>query len=132
MDEHNKNRLIEAWIQMHLSESDSEEYESNFWAHEELWELCRNSPDEALELIINIIDDSPNEWILGNVAAGPFEDLMCYHGEVIMPKLKALSTNHPKLIQAMAGVWLDSNDTKVWQEFYSMAGVEPPFPESSA
>lgn len=132
MDKHNESQLIKAWIQMNLSEADSEEYENNFWAHEELWELCRNSPDEALEIIVNLIDSSPNEWVLGNVATGPFEDLMCYHGEHVMPKLKELSKSHPALIQAMAGVWLDSKDTNVWQEFYSLAGVEPPFPENSA
>ena len=132
MDALRRNEIVEAWIAMSLATHGSEAFEQNFWALEIIWNLCKEAPLEAWEVILGLIEAAPSEKLLAAVGAGPFEDLMCDHGEVVISLVEQEAARNEKFLAAMSSVWLDSKDTPVWRKFYEVAKVEPPFPENSA
>ena len=108
---------------------DSTSQQKVFWAIETLMDLTEEDPEMAWEIILAILEEDSSEKILGNVAAGPLEDLMCVYGEEIMDRIESQAQRDPVFKKCMAGVWLDSRDTLVWRRFYEIAGIEPPLPD---
>lgn len=129
MDTQRKNQIVEAWIAMSLAAINSKEYEANFWSFEEIWRLGKDRPLEAWEVVLGLVDAATSEQLLSVVGAGPLEDLMCGHGETLIPLVEREAANNPKLRAAMGAVYLDGEDTPVWQKFYEIAGIQPPVSE---
>lgn len=49
----------------------------------DLLELIADNPDDAFEVILQIIKQSPSERILNRLGAGPIEDLLVKHPEYL-------------------------------------------------
>jgi hypothetical protein len=123
----NHVQIAEAWIAMHIAGTNSPIYEENFWAYEQLDNFIHNDPQQALDVILKVIEINSSELILSNLGAGPIEDLMCYKGNEVISKIKDEAKGNANFKKALASTWLDSNDTPHLKEFYETAGVEPPF-----
>jgi hypothetical protein len=72
--------LSEAWIEHQLLSKETVN-EATFWAWERLDELVRSEPEEAWKVIEAIRRANGSDRILGNLAAGPLEDLLANHGD---------------------------------------------------
>jgi hypothetical protein len=70
MDE-DRNKLIEAWIQN----------QETFWALEKLDDIVNRSHDDAWPIVIEIAKRTDSEDVLGSLAAGPLEDMLCAFGD---------------------------------------------------
>jgi hypothetical protein len=79
--------------------------EALFWAWEHVDRAVRRSPELGIPIVMQLIDDAPDDSALMYVAAGPLEDLLCKHGELVAPELPSLAIDHPRLVQALRGVW---------------------------
>ncbi len=69
--------LAAAWIK----------YQSCLLAAEAIERLCRKGPQAALECVLAILEqdrNGPQEMLMQNLSAGPFEDLLCYHGVALI------------------------------------------------
>jgi hypothetical protein len=96
------------------------EYSSNdrldlSWASDRLGELVAHAPDDAYELIRELVRDAPSPYVLGIVAAGPLEDLLSDWGERYIDRLEADARDDPKLMQTCAGVWQLFMPDAVWE-----------------
>lgn len=60
----------------------------NFWAFQSLEELARHHPEKAYAAILEILASTEDEYVLCNLAAGPLEDLLAYHGPDLSNRLK--------------------------------------------
>jgi len=129
MDDIAISNLISAWFEMTKAPLYTEKNEENFWAYETLGTLCRNDPALAWNIILRLINQSPSNKIRATIAAGPLEDLLYHHCAEIIDKVKFEADRNPIFRNTLAGVWLSSEDTPLWKQFYEIAGVEPPFPD---
>src|SRR5262245_7862582 len=59
-----------------LREDDAESDRHGFWAWEAVNALVRDEPEQAWSMILRLVELSPDDRILANVAAGPLEDLL--------------------------------------------------------
>ena len=75
------------------------------WATKLLFDKISNGPEVAWELILELIEDRPEDEALGWVAAGPLEDLLCEWGPVFIDRVEALAGSNDRFKKCLAGVW---------------------------
>src|SRR5437867_1052676 len=89
-----RSTLVAGWIEHHTEriELDSDNVfhrvrgKNNFWAWEQLNDLCRNQPQLAWEIVLDIFRAPHHESVDWSLAAGPLEDLLAWHGEDRAPR----------------------------------------------
>lgn len=114
MDEIQLQQLATAWMRMQRAQADSEAYEAEFWSLELLWDLCRKEPDHAWKAICEIYRSRPEEIVLANLAAGPVEDLLVYHGDVALPWIARYCSDEPGFVSVLEMVWRNDMTESAW------------------
>jgi hypothetical protein len=114
MSEPELKRLAQSWIRMQRAKRNSAAYEAEFWAFETLSKFCRSQPEDAWQVIVSIYDEQPEEIILANLAAGPAEDLLVYHGSVALPWMAAYCAGEPGIAKVLRMVWRNAMPDDVW------------------
>ena len=71
--------LIDTWIRYERLTLRTDR-DGDFWAAMKLEELCRSNPDQALDLVIEILNREPTGPIVRALAEGPLEQLLAQHG----------------------------------------------------
>jgi len=114
LDASSKERLIAGWLAMEGAPSGSSEHEAAFWAFEELDELCSSSPEDAWEVILGVLARIPSDRALGNLAAGPLEDLLARHGSLIIERVEREARRNPAVANLLGGVWQNTMPDNIW------------------
>ena len=74
MDHKERQTLVAAWIEHHkIGRQTGESPEATFWAWEKIDELVSNDPDQAWELILQILAADQTDVTYENLAAGPLD-----------------------------------------------------------
>lgn len=101
--------LASAWIDLYCAQNkfgrDSDQANILFWAFSKLRKLCKNSPKEAFQVVLVIISLTDDEWILENVAAGPLEDLVDWHGNLLIDVIEQEARSNSKFKDVLGGIW---------------------------
>jgi hypothetical protein len=105
-----ETQLVDDWI-LHAQ---------TFWAATEVSELSRNDPAWALDFILEVLRRQPLPRVLANLAAGPLEDLLVYHGPVIIDRVEALATGDPAFQRLLSGVWRNRIREDVWERIQAL------------
>lgn len=74
-----------------------------------LFELCSHHPDDAVEVILQIIEQKPNERVLNHLGAGPIESLFFKYPNYL-EKLIAMTSNASALKKCLLYVNYDDGD----------------------
>jgi hypothetical protein len=84
------------------------EWEAERWgrATQILQYLIDFRPDEAWMRILALVSEA-KEQSLGNVGAGPLEDLLSAKGNQVIPWLEAEAKLNPCLVKCVGAVWGD-------------------------
>lgn len=90
------------------------ESDANFWAFEKLSDLVRNTPEVALDLILKILATTTNDDVLDNLAAGPLEDLILFHGNDMINQIEFHAINYERFRDLLNGVWMVGSPL-VWE-----------------
>lgn len=115
---HSSVEIVDVWISYHLwsatrarrdyrleaeeqRREDAEADRHGFWAWEAVNEMVRERPEEAWSVITRLVELSPDDRILGNVAAGPLEDLL----RLQPTSLSIASRRKPEAIRNSAGAF---------------------------
>jgi hypothetical protein len=114
MNESDCKLLAATWIRLQQAERRSAERDELFWSFDALWELCRNDPEMAWRVIVDIYRNRPAERVLANLAAGPIEDLLVHHGDLALPWIEDCCANEPGFAKVLDMVWKNSMPDKVW------------------
>ena len=75
------------------------------WAWDELERLVRNEPARALRVVIALIASAPDDATIAYVAAGPLENLLCYHGNEVIDEVERSASRDERFRRALSGVW---------------------------
>ncbi len=78
-----------------------------------LW-VVQDFPEHAWQAILAVVADPRAEPFLGNLAAGPMEDLLSYHGDTFIDRVEAEAKKDPKFSYMLGGVWQFQMSEKIW------------------
>ena len=115
--------IARAWIAMHSAPEDSAEYRANFWAFERIDELREDDPEACWLVIDTVRRMDSSDSILSNLAAGPLEDLLVFHGAQFIERIEKIASNDPQLRKLLAAIWQNEIDDHVWERVKKVAGT---------
>jgi hypothetical protein len=92
----------------------SKEYDDLFWVFGEVAELCTSSPREAWDFIVAVWSADQSPVIAENLSAGPLEDLLAMHGDVVIGWIEARVKEDPAFAFLLGGVWRNEISEAVW------------------
>ncbi len=101
--------LKEKWIKYTRTKDDS-----LFEAWEALNTLVSEQPQEAWEVILDILEEADSNDVIANLAAGPLEDLLSDHGETFIDEVEEKARQNPKFTQLILGVWEGGMSKEIW------------------
>jgi hypothetical protein len=108
-----RTQLAKAWIALQTTPQHAPEYNSLFRSFEQTYDLVREDPVEAWKLILTIwsLDQSlPTRQSL----AGLIEELLCFHGESIIPHIEKQAKADPSFARLLGGVWQNTMPDNIW------------------
>ena len=114
-------KIAETWIELYRFPEDSSEYDGRFWSHERLWELIRDDPETAWN-IIQIIRRDGSDLTLSNLAAGPLEDLLVTHGDQFIDRVEALAKHDAQFRKLLGATWQNSIPGTLWGRIKAVVG----------
>ena len=88
-----------------------------------LTKCISNEPEQALQLILALIQYAPNVDALGWVGAGPLEDLLGIQGPVVMTQVEEQAMDNLRFRISLGNVWLRS-DNPLYKRVRKAAGLE--------
>ncbi|WP_036171088.1 DUF6869 domain-containing protein [Massilia sp. 9096] len=106
--------LAETWCRLYQGKSSIQEREADFWSFEVLSSLCRDNPDLAWKVIVQIYANRPDETVLSNLATGPLEDLFVYQGDLALPWVDKYCANEANFVKVLQMVWRNAMSDDVW------------------
>lgn len=86
-------------------EEDAESDRHGFWAREAVNALVRERPEEAWSMILRLIELSPDDRVLADVAAGPLEDLLGLQPYAFIDRVVNQARHDAKFRRCLSGVW---------------------------
>jgi len=82
-------------------------------------EIPRENPRLCLDSVLEILQQIPNDISdhhFQNLAAGPLEDLLVFHGKDYVSEVETIARRNPGFRSLLNGVWSSSIDKDVLQK----------------
>ncbi|MGO8801102.1 MAG: DUF6869 domain-containing protein [Roseiarcus sp.] len=103
------NELAAMWIEANAR---SPVERSRDDLHRTMFELCRhlasNNRMQGLEFVRRVLAQTDDWWLLGSLAAGLLEDLVCSEDEAVLTRVEADAARDPRFRRLLSGVWYES------------------------
>ena len=109
-----RNQLAKAWIALQTTPQHAPEYNSLFWSFEQTYDLVREDPVEAWKLILTIWSLDRSAPTRRSLSAGPIEELLCFHGESMIPHIERQAKADPSFATLLGGVWQNTMSDSIW------------------
>jgi hypothetical protein len=109
-----RNKLARAWIALQATPQHAPEHNSLFWSFEQTYNLVREDPAEAWKLILTIWSLDQSLPTRRSLSAGPIEELLCFHGEYIIPHIERQAKADPSFATLLGGVWQNTMSDSIW------------------
>ena len=119
--------VIDAWLEREVAIAEgriSAGSDESFWAWEDINNVALNHPEEAWPVVLELIRRAPSNRVLASIAAGPLEDLIRKHTNLIIDKVDDAARRDPKFRLCLTGVWYGkdlSPDVRARIEKYTSA-----------
>ncbi|HEV2146882.1 MAG TPA: hypothetical protein VGR37_05750 [Longimicrobiaceae bacterium] len=81
----------------------------DFWAWDRLATLVVDQPEQAWPILLRIIADAPEDQ-LGNVGAGPLENLLSEHATALGERVEEQARRSSRFRSALSSVWLSHGE----------------------
>lgn len=115
MNQSDRAKLVSAWIEFEKTDrKDVKRCDELFWSFDVLSGLTRNDPDAAFDVILSILAADDSDVIEANLAAGPLEDLLGYHGPAYIDRIEGEAARNPRFRHLLGGVWQNAMTDEVW------------------
>jgi hypothetical protein len=109
-----RNQLARAWITLQTTPQYAPEYTSLFWSFKQAYSLVREEPMEAWKLILTIWSLDRSLQARQSLSAGLLEELLCYHGELIIPYIEQQAKEDPFFAMLLVGMSKGTMTREVW------------------
>ena len=84
--------------------------------------LVRHFPKIMFSLIIKILEHDNSDFISGQIAAGPMEDLLFEHEDVIMPLIEKEAKRNLTFKKMLRGIWQNDMSQQSYQRIRDAGG----------
>lgn len=121
MDKDERDRLVRSWIALQDFPQKSGQYDQLFWAHEKLWDLSQDQPDDCFAVILAILSYNTTDNILQNLAAGPLEDLLVANGAELIDQIELEASKNIAFRKLLGGVWQNAIPPAIWQRITAVS-----------
>lgn len=112
----NQSSLVHSWIQAQKIGVDNPGYKKHSWAADEFINAAIDQPEKLFLDVMSVLKTEDSDLVLKAIGAGPLEDLLIYHGEWTINRLRQEVTKCPALRQALREVWLDDEDGSIKEQ----------------
>jgi hypothetical protein len=112
--DHERNRLARAWITLQTTPQHAPEYNSLFWSFKQSYDLAREEPMEAWQLILTIWSLDQSIPTKRSLSAGLIEELLCYHGEFMVQHIERQAKADRSFATLLGGVGQNTMTDAVW------------------
>lgn len=83
--------------------------------------LVEDDPEQAWETILQILHKTDSSGVLAQLAAGPLEDLLSYHGEQFIDRVETLARIDSRFAFLLGGVWQFNMTDAIWDRVTRVA-----------
>ena len=105
VDSRNLRELAKAYCRKYSS-TEAANNMADFHIFEEASDLVKENPASAYVFILQVLAEKPNDFAFANLAAGPLEDLLVFHGEEMIDAVEKEAKQNPDFDDLLGGVWL--------------------------
>ena len=109
-----RTRLAKSWIALQTTPQHAPEYNALFWSFRQTYGLVREDPSEAWNLILTIWSLDQSLPIRQSLSAGLIEELLCYHGETVIPRIEQQAHADPSFAILLVGIARNTMTSGVW------------------
>jgi hypothetical protein len=109
-----RTRLAKSWIAFQAAPQHAPEYNALFWSFRQTYDLVREDPVEAWNLILTIWSLDQSLPIRQSLSGGLIEELLCYHGETIIPYIEQQAQADPSFAILLVGIAKGTMTSSVW------------------
>jgi hypothetical protein len=109
-----RNQLAKAWTALQKTPQHAPEYNALFWSFGQAYNLVREDPGEAWKLILTIWSLDKSASTRQGLCAGPIGELLCYHGEYIIPFIEKQAMADPSFARLLGGLWQNTMSDNIW------------------
>lgn len=107
--------IASAFITFAEAEKDSEAYEANAWAYDQLSRMSFDQPQKAWHIILDVLSKKPTSDVIELLAAGPLEDLLVENGGLVIDDIERCAKSDSKVAMLLGGVWQSEMDLGLWK-----------------
>lgn len=119
MNETELQKIAEAWIKVHQNSED--EHGEHFWAYSKMSDLCEDEPEICWKIIHIIRRLDGSDKLLANLAAGPLENLLVYHGSRFIDRVEELAKSDQQFRKLLGAVWQRDVADPIWKRIKAVA-----------
>ena len=83
--------------------------------------LVEDDPEQAWATILQVVPQTDSSRVLGQLAAGPLEDLLSRHGELFIDRVEALARTDSRFAFLLGGVWQFKMTDAIWDRVTRVA-----------
>jgi hypothetical protein len=112
--DHERNRLARAWITLQTTPQHAPEYNSLFWSFRQSYDLAREEPMEAWQLILTIWSLDQSTPTRQSLSAGLIEELLCYHGDLMIHHIERQAKADRSFATLLGAVRQNTMPDEVW------------------
>jgi hypothetical protein len=109
-----RNQLASSWITLQKTPQTSPQYNAHFWSFAQTYTLVREDPEEAWKLILTIWSLDQSTPTRQGLCAGPVGELLCYHGEYVIPYVEKQALSDPSFARLLGGLWQNTMSDNIW------------------
>lgn len=114
-------KLAQAWIELQYAAGKGESIERYGWVMDAMDTMRSSNPEAFLDLLLVILDMDSTDFISGNLAAGPLEDLLAKHGLRVIGRLEDAAGKDDRVRLVLGGVWKNVIPDTVWDRVQALA-----------
>jgi uncharacterized protein DUF6869 len=105
--------LIDAWIAYYEAPGGPDRANKHWWASNEVMSWTGSDPELLWRFIVTCCNRDLSDKVIGDLAAGPLEDLIQYSGAKFIDRIEKLATEDQRFNYLLGGVWR-SGPPDVW------------------
>ena len=98
-----QSKLAESWLTV----------QRHWWAWDAVNRLCHEAPLDAWPIILRLVELADDDKLLGDIGAGPLEDLLKKHGALLLTHVESRAASDTQFRKALSSVWLSDRESDV-------------------
>ena len=113
MEKSDLENWANSYIRFYSNPNEQKEGSDDFWASERFMDSDIQFSELHWSVILLITNKTEDRKVLGNLAAGPLEDLIANHGSLFIERIETESRKNPRFRCLLGGVWR-SDPPEIW------------------